>query len=219
MNSLICRNNSRPNNEQIWHASFASFQNSLKASCVRICTASITWTSRTVQSWFTPVHTGYRSRNGTRSNASLIISSRLASWNAVVLLNGHLVVSSFPRRMAVFNGYPTSMLSTNASRGKLTRYLAFPKFCPSAQDTRISLSWTSALPTIPSSLTTSQRISVRLTRLMAFIVIAFCLLASCNVLTVVKRLWSTFSRASWMPTSTSTTSDVLASLGNSICRS
>ena len=120
MNLLIRRNNSCPNNKPIWHASFTSFQHSLTASCIRIHTASITWTSRTAQSWFTPVHMGFRSRNGTHSNASLIISSRLASWNAVVLLNGHPVLSSFPRRMAAFNGYPTSVLSTNASRGKLS---------------------------------------------------------------------------------------------------
>ena len=157
MNSLICRNNSHPNNEPIWHASFTSFHNSLTASCICICTASITWTSRMAQSQFTPVHT---SCNGTHSNASLIISPRLASWNAVVLLNGHLVLSSFPRRMAAFDGYPTSVLLTNASRGKLTHYLAFLKFCPSTQDMHISLSWTSAWPTIPSSLMTSQKISV-----------------------------------------------------------
>ena len=219
MNLLRHRNNSHQNNEQIWHASFTSFHNSLTVSCAHICTASITWTSRTAQSRFTPVHTGYHSRNEMRSNASWIISSRLASWNTVVLLNGHPVLSSFPRRMAAFDGYLTSMLLTTASRGKLTRYLAFLKFCPSEQDTCTSQSWTSAWPTIPSSSTTSPKISVQLTRLMASIVIAFCLLASCKVLTFVKRLWSTFSKVSWILTSTSTTLDVLASLGNSTCRS
>ena len=138
-------------------------------------------------SWFTPVNTGYCSHNETRSSASWIILSRLASWNAVVLLNGHPVLSSFSRRMAAFHGYLNSVLSTNASRGKLTCYLAFLKFCPSAQDMRISLSWTSAWPTIPSSLTTSQKISVQLTCFMASIIIAFCLLALHKVLTFVKR--------------------------------
>ena len=33
----------------------------------------------------------------------------LASWNAVVLRNGHPVLSSFPRKMAAFDGYPTSV--------------------------------------------------------------------------------------------------------------
>ena len=84
---------------------------------------------------------------------------------------------------------------------------------------RISQSWTSAWPTTPSSLTTSLKISARLTRLMASIVIAFCLLASRKVLTFVKKLWSTFSRASWMLTSTLTTLDVLASRGNNTCKS
>ena len=83
MNSLIHRNNSQPNNEPIWHASFTSFHNSLTASCACIRTTSITWTSRTAQSRFTPVHTGYHSCNETCSNASLIISSRMVSWNAV----------------------------------------------------------------------------------------------------------------------------------------
>ena len=105
----------------------------------------------------------------------------------MVVLNGHPELSSFPGRMATFTVYPTSVPLTNASRGKLTCCLALPKFCPSAPDTRISRSWTSAWPTIPSSLTMSQKISVRLTRRMASIVIAFCLLASCKVLTFVKK--------------------------------
>ena len=45
------------------------------------------------------------------------------------------------------------------------------------------------------------------------------LLALRKVLTFVKRLWSMFSRASWMPTSTLTTLDVLASRGNNTCKS
>ena len=93
--SLLSRKyNSRQTNEQNWHASFASFQNSLTASCAHIRTTSITWNSRTAQSRFIPVHTGYHSRNGMHSNTSLITWSRLASWNAVVLRNGPLVPSS-----------------------------------------------------------------------------------------------------------------------------
>ena len=46
MNSLRHKNISRQNNEQIWHASIASFHNSLTASCARTHTASITWTCK-----------------------------------------------------------------------------------------------------------------------------------------------------------------------------
>ena len=70
MNSLRHRTNSRPHNEQSWHTSFASSRNSSTASYAHICTASIIWISRTAQSRFTPVLTGSRSRNATRSNAS-----------------------------------------------------------------------------------------------------------------------------------------------------
>ena len=69
---------SRQSNGQSWHASFASFPNSLTASCACIRTASITWISKMGQNLFIPVPTGYHSRNEKRLNASLIISSRLA---------------------------------------------------------------------------------------------------------------------------------------------
>ena len=68
------KHNSCQSNGQSWHASFASFPNSLMASCARIRTASITWISKMGQNLFIPVPTGYRSRNEKRLNASLIIS-------------------------------------------------------------------------------------------------------------------------------------------------